>query len=132
MGNISGKIDPRRRIKIHKRVNLAEARKQFAKLKQIDKTIDLSAALNRPPISVNFYTTFGDQGLFSTTSYWTLSDSLDELDGEKCFRYEVLFLLEGEFRTAKIADYSNYFIGLDKEQHDTLYPPHQPASAAST
>lgn len=33
MGNISDKIDPQRCAKIYKRVNLVEAREQFAKLK---------------------------------------------------------------------------------------------------
>lgn len=143
MGNISDKIDPQRRAKIYKRVNLIEAREQFANLKlgllrsgsaeSIDKLIALgkSTALNRPPISINFCSCFRYQGLFgSSTKYKVeLTASADELDGERNERWELLLFLEDNLTTAK-NDFSKYFLGLDKEQYEILYPTLTPAQTA--
>lgn len=112
MGNTAGKIDPKRRAKIYKRVSLADAQKQFTKLKELELKPETLELLRKPPVSANFY------------SYnYRLHTSEYELDGGWALNQGLLFFLKCNFTNTKVLNTpDNYSLGLEKDQYDALYP----------
>lgn len=139
MGITESKIEDRRRAKIYKRVNFIEARRQFLQLPF--GSSGFKKKFDSFPISQNFESYFSDEcsprygkGLV----LYLESVKGVELDSEKVQRCTVYHLLKADYgnshkvRTVPAIVPSNYFIGLNREQYDELYPSELPVSTVST
>lgn len=122
MGNSVTKLDEKQRLKIYKRVSLLEARDQYSKiaaelLKQNMGSIHIRffGPFAKPPISMNFYVTGVHRGI--------LAPSKDELSGTgvhaKGHFRNVFNYLASNMGVGTVL--SEYYLGLDQEQHDMLW-----------
>lgn len=149
MGVETSKIDAKQRAKMHRRVSLIEARRQFSKLSKLSGQ-HLSAAsvpksfpkaLNSFPVSQNFKSYFRDErdpkfgkGLV----LYLESNNSVELDSAKVQKCTVYHLLKTDYgdeykvRTVPSIIPENYFIGLYKEQYDALYSSKETAETLPT
>lgn len=120
------KVDERQRAHTHKLVNLVEARKQFAKLIVINSAGESTNdwpldKFHTHPVLRNFQIDFHTYSRTCRPVLHMQSSKGIEVDGRNPEWATVYHLLRN-YKTSPAIIPENYYLGLDKEQYDALYP----------
>lgn len=121
MGTTYSKIDERERVRTYKVVNLVEAREQFAKLIATSTDCKLPQKFQTLPVMRNFWSDCAAD-FYNLPLLQMLSTGGVEVDGRYPQWFTLYHILRPGTKTQPTIVPKNYYLGLDKEQYDALYP----------